>query len=218
MNTTFKSVNITELQTLPIKLVDTEILQMTLNFSALCNFYRKSFVENETFVESWIQALLKLHLQIHAHFLSTCLHLRAGFVLTVISCPDLSRFSQLCKSTSTPQLYTPSSGSETGSPDAVQTVEGDSTSASSLRSQLPVDPARENENEGESNLESYAVFFVCCPQNSSKKFVGCLHFFCFCSNVPGSRASLFTGCPFLSYFSVITGTPCTLLSCLDNKY
>ena len=52
MNTTFKSVNITELQTLPIKLVDTEILQMTLNFSALCNFYRKSFVENETFVES----------------------------------------------------------------------------------------------------------------------------------------------------------------------
>ena len=88
--------------------------------------------------------------------------LRCSFVLTVISCPDLSRFSQLCKSTSTPQLYTPSSGSETGSPDAVQTVEGDSTSASSLRSQLPVDPVRDNENEGESNLESYAVFFLIC--------------------------------------------------------
>ena len=144
-----------------------------------------------------MQALLKLHLQIHAHFLSTCappVRSRVSplctcaaptrkIVLTVISCPDLSRFSQLCKSTSTPQLYTPSSGSETGSPDVVQTVEGDSTSASSLRSQLPADPARENENEGESNLENYAVFFVCCSQNSSKKFVGCLHFFCFYSNV-----------------------------------
>ena len=112
------------------------------------------------------------HPTAHAH------HLRAGFVLTVISCPDLSRFSRLCKSTSTPQLYTPSSGSETGSPDAVQTVEGDSTSASSLRSQLPVDPARENENEGESNLESYAVFFlVCCSPNSFWLFAFLLFFY-----------------------------------------
>ena len=100
------------------------------------------------------------------------MHTTCAQVLTVISCPDLSRFSKLCKSTSTPQLYTPSNGSETGSPDAVQTVEGDSTSASSLRSQLPVDPVREN--EGESNLESNAVFFLVCSSPNS-----CLHFFWF---------------------------------------
>ena len=94
---------------------------------------------------------------VHAHHMCAAVYHLTSFVLTVISCPDLSRFSQLCKSTSTPQLYTPSSGSETGSPDAVQTVEGDSTSASSLRSQLPVDPARENENEGESNLHLLVV-------------------------------------------------------------
>ena len=102
--------------------------------------------------------------------------LRCSFLLTVIFCPDFSRFSQLCKSTSTPQLYTPSSFSQTGtgSPDAVQTVEGDSTSASALSSSpLPVDPVRENENEGESNLESYAVFF----SSFFLKTVGCLRFF-----------------------------------------
>ena len=155
-----------------------------------------------------MQALLKLHYKsvriscVHAHHICTAVyhlsahayHLRAGFVLTVISCPDLSRFSQLCKSTSTPQLYTPSSGSETGSADAVQTVEGDSTSASSLRSQLPVYPARENENEGESHLESYAVFFLVCSSPNSCWLSAFLLVFLWQCN-PGTRAYLLVVLP-----------------------
>ena len=62
----------------------------------------------------------------------------------------------------------------------MQTVEGDSTSASSLRSQLQVDPVRENENEGKSILESHAVFFLVCVLRT---VVGCLHLFCFCDSI-----------------------------------